>query len=58
MKPYGMKRNYNYTDDFQRNAEARRRTTQSKLNKQVRRIGRHKAKNFLRKLFSLRIFED
>jgi len=48
MKPYGIKRNHNVSDDFRKNAEARRRTTQSKLNRLGRRIGRHRSKNEVR----------
>ncbi|MCC6271084.1 MAG: hypothetical protein IT190_07390 [Microbacteriaceae bacterium] len=48
MKAYGIKRNYNATDDFLKNAEARSRTTQAKLNRIGRRYGRHTAKNALR----------
>ena len=48
MKAYGIKRNYNATDDFIKNAEARRRSTQSKLNRIGRRMGRRRSKNEVR----------
>lgn len=48
MKAYGVKRNYNVTDDFLKNSEARCRKKQAKLNRIGRRYGRHIAKNTLR----------
>lgn len=51
MKPYGIEPKYN--DDYVNSEVGRHRQAQSRIKKQGRRIGRHRDKNKLRKLFSL-----
>lgn len=50
MLAYGMKKNYSFCDDYQRNTEARRPKTQSKLTKQLHRMHRHVVKRSLKEM--------
>lgn len=49
MQAYGSRRNYNFSDDFIKNEEARSTTKQRKLTKLMRRMGRRTAKQELKK---------
>lgn len=48
MQPYGLKRNWNATEDWRRHGQAERKTTRRKKVALTHRIGRRTAKQALR----------